>query len=236
LSVLVYRPLDEIRSAVDRLRFDRCTAMDVGRDRVADWRWFAARAASRSTTSLGGVRPLQGLLGMPIRPFILQRLNDALARHPSLDLPRQVQGQGQLGLGPGRGLDAPSILSDLLAFSKSPNFEATTAELAHRNEPPRVLALLQEGNALIVFRGTDGAADWRRNLCFWPASAHPLRHCGFNRTWEEVKPLVESWLAEATATLGRHPTVYLGGHSLGGGPWRRSRQSILAGHTKSLES
>ena len=89
-------------------------------------------------------------------------------------------------------------------------------EESDRNAPPRVLAILHGDNALIVFRGTSTGLDWWRDASCWPARAWPLRHEGFHRTWQEVRPLVDAWLAEVAEKLGHPPTIYLGGHSLGG--------------------
>jgi len=76
---------------------------------------------------------------------------------------------------------------------------------------------------LIAFRGTSGLKDWFTDLSFWPAWSLPLRHQGFEWTWQGVKPQVEAWLKEVTARLGQPPTIYLTGHSLAE-PWPRSRR------------
>lgn len=186
--------------------------MDPGRDRSADWRDLDALAAS--SKPFIPIPVFAGLPGLPISPWTRQVIQEALAKQPCFGRPTQALPVGQ-GLGPWL-MDRETGQALAAALQRVKTASDPANELA-RNAPPRVLAVLHDDNALIVFRGTSTLFDVWRDLCCWPpALAWPLRHRGFQRTWQEVKPQVDAWLAGVAVKLGRPPNVYLGGHSLGG--------------------
>ena len=204
MSVLVYEPLDVIRRAVETLQFDRCAVMDADRDRAADWCRLEPRASP--TKPLTSLSAFTGSLGMSSSPAMRQFIEAALAGPgPGRPMPGPVIGHG---LGP-PPMDRATGLALAAALAR-------VKSLPDPDAAPRVLAVLHDDNALIVFRGTSTWLDIGRDLAFWPAWAWPLRHSGFQRTWKEVKPKVDTWLAGVAEKLGRPPTIYLGGHSLGG--------------------
>lgn len=70
----------------------------------------------------------------------------------------------------------------------------------------------REAPAVLVFRGTDGPVDWRRNSnplwTRWPRGGRA--HAGFVQALDDVWDELESALSEVSAPL------FYGGHSLGG--------------------
>ena len=151
-------------------------------------------------------------------------------RRPDLEAARPVaRGQPSMPLPPlPMGSPDPEVqkrvVQVLEAIKKgTPTSPATkraqrqaAAERARRMRPARVLAFRDGANVVIAFRGTQGLADWGRDAMAWPAARMPLRHYGFARCWDEVRAPLLAWLAEQSRALGRPPTLYLGGHSLGG--------------------
>jgi hypothetical protein len=75
----------------------------------------------------------------------------------------------------------------------------------------QAVAYLHEGYACLVFRGTQGGADWAIDATsiLWGA---PPRHLGFHRAWRYVEPNVVQWLQ----ALPPHTGLITAGHSLGG--------------------
>jgi Lipase (class 3) len=84
------------------------------------------------------------------------------------------------------------------------------------NGKPHALAIMHGDAALISFRGTVGLADWGLDASFWPTLTLRFRHWGFEFRWQRLRSQIETWLDTQTRRLGRRPTLYLGGHSLGG--------------------
>jgi Lipase (class 3) len=231
LSVLIYSPLSEIRKTFARLNSNLSpAAFDAGLDRKADGDWLElhqkfldSAAWMRNLTLRPQVQPstphpLPVWLQTPSPPvFLRPRADKDPARPPT---------PGELlfkGAGVPLPEPPPAVLEEALpppspdpSTSERKHTEATSEELERRNAPPRVLAVLLGKTALVVFRGTASFSDWGRNLSCWPALRWPLRHWGFDTTWQGVRPQLEAWLTEATRTLGEPPTLYLGGHSLGG--------------------
>lgn len=190
MSILVYERLDQIRETSKRLPFDDVAAFDKGQTRDDDWSWIAIRALSEQIR----LHPLIHPLGFQLSPEIREQLRAELER---------------------RKITLPIPPKPVAPVAK-PSTVKPDAEWIRRTRPPRVLALLHGNCALIAFRGTAGFSDWCTDAKFWPAARLPWRHCGFEQTWQGVKPQVEAWLEKVARKLGRRPQIYLAGHSLGG--------------------
>lgn len=89
-----------------------------------------------------------------------------------------------------------------------------------------------EGNAFIIFRGTQYLADWLTNLNVMTSKScyHHAVHDGFNQAFKSMMPQ----LIQFISTLSKHnvTTIHCVGHSLGGalatlcGEWIKSSQNI----------
>jgi pimeloyl-ACP methyl ester carboxylesterase len=64
----------------------------------------------------------------------------------------------------------------------------------------------------LIFCGSTFRDNFLINACVW-LHPGPLRHFGFHRAWDHIKPEVEEWLARA---LPKEGEIILAGHSLGG--------------------
>ena len=220
MSVLVYRSLDEIRDACNRLPFDRAVAMDKQGRRDDDWRWLENHAAKLEKEQLpkAAARPPEVSAAFPTatpnvlltRPIVLP----VLTKRNQFVLDALVGRQGMPTSSFASAYVADGLAKEAAAVVK------LEAERVRRADPPRVLAVLHGECALIAFRGTatgkDWLKDWLIDLSCWPALSLPLRHQGFEWTWKSVQPHVVAWLEEVTTVLGHPPKVYLTGHSLGG--------------------
>jgi Lipase (class 3) len=63
--------------------------------------------------------------------------------------------------------------------------------------------------AYIAFRGTNNCHNWVTDFNAIPVG-WPLRHRGFQRSWDALKPKIHKWLAKH-----RPSVMFLTGHSLG---------------------
>ena len=67
-------------------------------------------------------------------------------------------------------------------------------------------------SATLIFCGSTFPDNFLINACVW-LHPGPLRHFGFHRAWDHIKPEVDEWLAGA---LPKDGEIVLAGHSLGG--------------------
>lgn len=188
LSTLVYGKLPEVLSAVDPTPLRHVTLLDSQGPRDAD----VARWRTLRRPVMSGM--LDWRLGAQL-PTPAFRLEDTVAW--------KAMSAGALATPP--SLAAPSAP----AVPSPPSDPAWP-------RPARVLAATHQGCALVVFRGTQGGRDFLTDAMCWPALRWPLRHAGFERTWQALRPHLSAWLARVESETGPRPTLYLGGHSLGG--------------------
>jgi hypothetical protein len=73
----------------------------------------------------------------------------------------------------------------------------------------QAFAVKKEDEAYIAFRGTDNCHNWLSDFNFI-LIGRPLRHRGFQRAWDALKPKVYEWL-----TKHKPSTIFVTGHSLG---------------------
>jgi pimeloyl-ACP methyl ester carboxylesterase len=116
-------------------------------------------------------------------------------------------------------------MSSLTYFSEA-RLHATSVELGSKLKltafgdgkasNPKAIAIAHHDCVLISFRGTACINDILIDLCFWPALRWPLRHFGFDSRWKSLEKQILDWLATQEQQLGKKPTLYLSGHSLGG--------------------
>jgi pimeloyl-ACP methyl ester carboxylesterase len=219
LSVLVYRPLDEVGTSISR--FPEAHLGLFGKKGSRDEDWNALR--------------WQRLMNTWARnppPSIRKQSPDSVDRaRPQAMSPELVVPADDL-LAPSRNnehvhfnaLNKPPTVADLIqtpttlpsdGLSSNAAIERSTMQFKP-NQPAHALAFMHGDAALITFRGTLGVADWGLDLCFAPTWRLPFRHWGFQRRWRMLRPQLEAWLEVQTQRLGRRPTLYLGGHSLGG--------------------
>lgn len=201
MSVLIYRDLEAVVHTAESVGLKRCTAIDPSTTRDDDLFWLKLNPEAGQTFWLPSAKTP---LGSPSMPFVGKS-----AAFISQALKHRIR-QGSPILDPAATRSAPAGPTSVHVPGPSPKLRA------HRNRAPRVLAGLFDDHAVIVFRGSATLADWGLNFCSWPAFALPLRHQGFEWAWRQVKAEVLAWLAQAAKQLGYPPSVYLGGHSLGG--------------------
>ena len=212
LSVLVYGSLDTIGATLANLRDSTLGLFGKKGNREADLRWL-----EREPELAEFVRNLS------------EGIRQASADHASLPSrqpgTKTARSAEEVLLGAVSRFRTPKNLCDDPAepeptsrFLPANGGAATdaVAEKIKRNRAPHALAITCGDAALISFRGTADIADWLLDFCAWPALRWPVRHWGFEKRWESLRPQIETWLEAQTKRTGRRPTLYIGGHSLGG--------------------
>jgi hypothetical protein len=68
--------------------------------------------------------------------------------------------------------------------------------------------------AIVIFRGSEKYHNLTINALVWPFF-FPLRHLGFHRAWDHIRPEVRQWLKDVVSE-GHAKEIVFTGHSLGG--------------------
>lgn len=237
LSVLVYENLDRIHQALCAARLDRFTVFDADRDRETDLAWVRQRAARSLVEGIESLQRQQrlarwqaGIYAVMAKTASAKPEAKAIAELLLASVEKNLSAlrTGPIGApapSPAPSLDGSlleparppgTLLTDWLRHAAGPAADGDPAEAARRLRHPRVVAVRRGDAVVLAFRGTHGLMDWLGNFAAVPAWAWPLRHAGFHWRWRGVRQAVLRWLAGTEQQLGRKPTVYLGGHSLGG--------------------
>ena len=216
LSVLAYKPLETVRRVLEKLGLSG-TAISPRQDRGPDLEWLERQARARvvsdalakwldpklapKSAPVRVASPLEGIVAQQrtmVDIAILREPADATSESPTLLAAREKL--------------AEVSKYDLVVVP------ASDEDLGRdfRNRPARVIGFRHGEHAYLAFRGTSSWSDVGRDLTAWPARRSPWRHKGFEMCWDEVRAHVQNWLRRETRALGHRPTLYIGGHSLGG--------------------
>jgi pimeloyl-ACP methyl ester carboxylesterase len=68
--------------------------------------------------------------------------------------------------------------------------------------------------AIVIFCGSEKKDNFTINALVWPYYG-PMRHMGFHRAWDHIRPEIRQWLKDVVGA-GQAKEVVFTGHSLGG--------------------
>ena len=92
--------------------------------------------------------------------------------------------------------------------------------------------------AIVIFCGSDRSDNLTINALIWPYF-FPMRHMGFHRAWDHIRPDIRQWL-QGVVGEGHASEVVIAGHSLGGALAQIAGYDLAAefpvGHVISLGS
>jgi Lipase (class 3) len=114
---------------------------------------------------------------------------------------------------------SPFWLFGLALFAVALGFAVAIAiAVAPRRASARAFGLVhpEKDRAIVIFCGSEKPDNFNINAMVWPYF-FPLRHLGFNRAWDHVRPDVQQWLNEVVGEgEGQVKEIVFTGHSLGG--------------------
>jgi len=92
--------------------------------------------------------------------------------------------------------------------------------------------------AIVIFCGSERSDNLTINALIWPYF-FPMRHMGFHRAWDHIRPDIRQWL-QGVVSEGQASEVVVAGHSLGGALAQIAGYDLAAefpvGHVISLGS
>lgn len=218
LSVLAYASLDAVGTAICKFPQAHLSLFGKKGIRTPDWdslNWErAVRAIAWNSNPTIAKQPADRTDQAPAAIWSSEAV-------PLADLLRSAARNIPHGAEPGPSPAVPQPLPPL-TLKGLPMGSSSSAKPPHpalsarRNKPAHALAIMHGDAALVSFRGTLGFADWGLDFCCAPTWRPFFRHWGFQRRWRMLRPQLDAWLEAQTQRLGYRPTLYLGGHSLGG--------------------